>query len=408
VNSSLSIRAVARQSTLPPTPRKIAIRWILAVTPILGLILLVIGHYTLGTNDDLEPKLPIIDTPHVEGKRIVFSERFAAKIGLKTVEIKDASLVPTVSVIGEVTFNPQYVAQVGTRLRGLVRDVFRFEGTHVKQGELLAQIDSPELGEAQAAVSTLKAQTIAAKQNAKRELDLAEKRLTTQKESEEAIATENAYSAMLAAAQQKVAALAGRYSDSNRQNLGLHQLVSPLEGTIVERNIAKGQLVDGSHTAFLIANLDYLWVELSVFERSLPAIREGDNVELRPLGYTGPPIQGRVAQIGQSLDEHTRSAAVRVQVDNKDRRLRPGQAIDATIHTSGTAIESGIVVAPTAVTFVDGKPTVFVADSPNSVVPTEVTLGVSSGQGQQILKGLKPGQFVVTDGAFELKSELYR
>lgn len=264
------------------------------------------------------------------------------------------------------------------------------------------------MGEAQAAVSTLKAQATAAQRNATREKDLAEKRLTTLKESEEAVAAEDTYNAMLAAAQQKVTALAGRYAEGSRQNLGLHQLVSPLEGTIVERFISKGQLVDGAHTAFLIANLDHLWVELSVFERSLPAIREGDKVELRPLGYTGEALAGTVAQIGQRLDTHTRSATVRIQVDNKKRLLRPGQAIDATIHTSGTAIEAGIVVAPTAVTFVDGVPTIFVADSPHSVIPTEVTLGATGGQGQQILEGIRPGQHVVTEGSFELKSELFR
>jgi cobalt-zinc-cadmium efflux system membrane fusion protein len=396
------------KSTLPPTKRKLVFRWLMAAAPVVGLALLVVGHYTIGTNGEAVAALPTTDTPRVEGKRIIFSERYAKRIGLKTVEIKDAALVPTVSVVGQVTFNPQYVAQVGTRLRGLVRDVYRFEGASVKLGDLLAQIDSPELGEAQAAVSTLKAQATAAQRNATREKDLAEKRLTTLKESEEAVAAEDTYNAMLAAAQQKVTALAGRYAEGSRQNLGLHQLVSPLEGTIVERFISKGQLVDGAHTAFLIANLDHLWVELSVFERSLPAIREGDKVELRPLGYTGEALAGTVAQIGQRLDTHTRSATVRIQVDNKKRLLRPGQAIDATIHTSGTAIEAGIVVAPTAVTFVDGVPTIFVADSPHSVIPTEVTLGATGGQGQQILEGIRPGQHVVTEGSFELKSELFR
>jgi cobalt-zinc-cadmium efflux system membrane fusion protein len=192
------------------------------------------------------------------------------------------------------------------------------------------------------------------------------------------------------------------------QQLGFHQLVSPLTGTIVERHISKGQLVDGAFSAFLIANLDHLWVELSVFERSLPHIRKGDQVELRALGSTEAPIVGRVAQIADTLDESNKSAVVRVEVDNRERKLRPGQAIDATIHVSGAAVTSGLVVAPAAVTFVDGKPTVFVADSPLSVVPTEVVLGVSGSQGQQIVEGLRAGQQIVTEGTFELKSELFR
>jgi cobalt-zinc-cadmium efflux system membrane fusion protein len=393
---------------MSPRTRKLLKRWFWVSVPLIVLLALVSTYYAHEASAQKQPSLPVNDTPRVEGKRILFSERYAKRINLRTTEISGGTLVPSVSVVGTVTFDPKYVAQVGTRLRGLIRDVYRFEGTTVKSGERLAQIDSPELGEAQAAVATLKAQALAAHRNAKREQELAEKRLTTLKESEDAIAAEDAYNAMLAAAQQKVTALSGRYTENSARTLGLHELVSPLDGTIVERQISKGQLVDGSHTAFLIANLDHLWVELAVFERSLPSVRENDNVELRPLGDNGSPILGRVAQIGNQIDESTRSATVRIKVDNRERRLRPGQAIDATIHTSGTIIDSGVVIPPSAVTFVDGKPTVFVADSPTSVVPTEVQLGASGGQGQQIVDGLRTGQRVVVTGAFELKSELFR
>jgi cobalt-zinc-cadmium efflux system membrane fusion protein len=407
MNESSTLAPVVPETVVPVTRSKRRSRWLLVGLPVLGATLLLFAHFARGASVAM-PALPKDDTPRVDGRRIVFSERYAKRIGLKTAEIKDTSLVPSVSVVGSVTFNPEYVSEVGTRLRGLVREVYRFEGATVKQGEVLAQIDSPELGEAQAAVTSLMAQTVAAHRNAQREKDLRAQRLTTLKESEDAAAAVETYDAMLAAARQKVTALAGRSSAVTTQQLGFHQLVSPLTGTIVERHISKGQLVDGAFSAFLIANLDHLWVELSVFERSLPHIRKGDQVELRALGSTEAPIVGRVAQIADTLDESNKSAVVRVEVDNRERKLRPGQAIDATIHVSGAAVTSGLVVAPAAVTFVDGKPTVFVADSPLSVVPTEVVLGVSGSQGQQIVEGLRAGQQIVTEGTFELKSELFR
>jgi multidrug efflux pump subunit AcrA (membrane-fusion protein) len=61
-----------------------------------------------------------------------------------------------------------------------------------------------------------------------------------------------------------------------------------------------------------------------------------------------------------------------------------------------------------AITYVDGKPMVFVSESPNVVAATEVVLGVSSGTEQQVESGLLPGQNVVVAGTFELKSELFR
>ncbi len=381
---------------------KVLVLAMVAVLVLLGIAGWVIAKPQVGTKP-----LPQSDAPRIEGRHIVFTERFAKRIKLSSAEVRESSLVPTIAVVGTVTFDPEHVARIGTRLRGLVRDVRHYEGDAVKRGTLLAEIDSPELGEAQASVTTLFAQVEAARRNATREQDLAEQKLTTLKESEEANATKNMYAAMLAAARQKVTALAGRYNDSP-QMLGVHDLTTPLEGTIVERHVSKGQLVDGNHIAFVVADLDHLWVELAVFERSLPNIHEGDAVELRALGMTGEPLLGRVAHVGNVLDSDTRSATVRIAIENKKRLLRPGQAVDAVIRTTGATVSAGLVIPKPSVTFVDGKPTVFVLIAPNSVEAAEVDLGASSGNDQQVTGGLRVGQRVVVGGLFELKSELFR
>jgi cobalt-zinc-cadmium efflux system membrane fusion protein len=273
---------------------------------------------------------------------------------------------------------------------------------------LLASVDSPELGEAQAAVSSLQAEYDAAKRNAEREQKLADDKLTTLKESEEATALAGKYQALLNAALQKVSALSGSAAARPAKAIGVHVIVSPIEGTIVERHIAKGQLVEGDHIAFLIANLDTLWVELSVFERGLPMVRVGDEVVLRPLGSHEEGLKGKVANVGQVLNAATRSAPVRVVVDNRSRLLRPGQAVDANIRAGGSSVDAGPVVPPDAVTYVDGKPTVFVMDTPTSVRVVPVELGATDGRELHIVRGLKVGERVVTSGTFELKSELFR
>lgn len=352
--------------------------------------------------------IPESQVPRVNGRRIEFSEAFAKRVGIKTAPARKASLVPTVAVVGTVTFDPQHVARIGTRLKGLVRNVRHLEGDTVRRGTLLAEIDSPELGEAQASVTMLRAQAEAAKRNADREQGLAEQRLTTLKESEDANANKDAMRALLAAAQQKVAALAGSPREGTDKTLGVHELLSPLDGTIVERRISRGQLVQSEHTAFVVANLDYLWVELAVFEKHLSQIRDGDAVELKPMGSKGESLKGRVAHVSSVLDEDTRSATIRVEVSNKERKLRPGQAVDAIIHATSAAVEDGIVIPSSAITYVDGKPTVFVAEQPNSVVISQVELGASSGAEQQIHSGVEADQLVVVSGTFELKSELFR
>jgi cobalt-zinc-cadmium efflux system membrane fusion protein len=85
-----------------------------------------------------------------------------------------------------------------------------------------------------------------------------------------------------------------------------------------------------------------------------------------------------------------------------------GQAVKATIHSSGGDTGPQPVVDVGAVTLVDGKPTVFVVVEPNVVRATGVTLGASDGHQAEVAQGLQPGDRVVTAGAFALKSELFR
>jgi cobalt-zinc-cadmium efflux system membrane fusion protein len=354
--------------------------------------------------------------PRVEGKHIVFSDEYAKGIGLATWQVGREEVVPAYSVVGTATFDPAHVSSVGAKLRGIVRDVFRFEGSAVKRGDALAGIDSPELGEAQASESMLAAQSKAARSLSERENALAERQLTTARDVEEANANADRAQALLSAAKQRLTALAGRpASTAAARALGLHVLAAPISGTIIERHVSKGQWVDANHLAFLIADLDHLWVELSVYERALPSIKVGDVVELHAeaprVGKVEPAdnvVYGEVAQVAPVLNEQTRGATLRVHVDNRQRRFRPGQSISATIRATAAGLDDVPTVPSSAVTYVDGEPTVFVADSSTSVIATRVELGESNGQKVQIRSGIETGQQVVIRGTNELRNELFR
>ncbi len=348
------------------------------------------------------------DVPHVEGDRIVFSEAFASRIGLERTEVKHAPLTPVLSVVGTVTFNPEHMAAVGTRLRGLVRTVHKFEGDVVKKGELLAAVESAELGEAQAAVATLEAEMRAAEMNATREKQLMIRQLSTAREFEVAQAELTKYKALLHAARQRVAALGSSADGRGVIGFGRHAVRSPINGTIIERQISTGQSVQADLVAFRVANLDQLWVELAVFEQGLSSIRIGDEVVLSPLVNPTQRIEGRIAHIAAQIDPDTRSADVRIAIEDKTRQLRPGQAVTAKIEASRGAQRPVLLIPNTAVTVVDGQPTVFVCDSPKSVRAVPVELGATNGDQQQILNGLEEGQSVAVRGVFALKSELFR
>ena len=378
---------------------------------LLGGALLMVGacSFFLQRSGEAAPEpVPLADVPRVLGDRITFSDAFAKRAGIRLDRVRVARLVPLVAAVGTADFNAEYVAAIGTRLRGLVSRVAKFEGDAVDAGTVLARVDSAELGEAQAAVSMLDAESHAAELNAEREAKLAERSLTTARELEMAAVEAKKASLMLGAAQQKVAALGGSARSKGELSLGAHEVRSPIKGTVVERNVAPGQFVEGQLVAFKVADLDHLWIELDVFERSLGLISVGDRTELCALSNGAQKLSGRVAKVASRIDAETHSAKVRIEVENYDRKLRVGQAVQATIHSSGGNLSSKPVALSSAITFVDGKPTLFVASGPNSVRAVAVDLGVSDADETEILAGLSEADQIVTEGAFALKSELFR
>ncbi len=390
----------------PPTPRaRLQKRLVFG-----GAVLAIVagGIFALQGQGEAAPSAEAAaDVPRVNGEQIRFSDTFAQRAGIKLAKVRFDQLVPVVAAVGTADFNAEHVAAVGTRLRGLVSSVRKFEGDVVEAGAILARIESAELGEAQAAVSMLAAERHAAELNAEREARLAERSLTTAREVELASVEAKKAGLLLGAAQQKVAALGGN-ARPNNVVLGAHEVRSPIAGTVVERYVAPGQFVEGQLVAFKVANLDHLWIELDVFERNLSRVAVGDKAELRPLSAGADTLQGRVAKVASRIDQETHSAKVRIEVENKDRKLRVGQAVQATIHTSGGDLAPRPIVPTSAITFVDGKPTVFVGAGPNAVRVATVQLGANDDDETEILAGLTATDQVVTEGAFALKSELFR
>lgn len=358
-----------------------------------------------GKNGSAPSPTPALDAPRVEGPNIKFSKAFAERSGIKIAPVVNAALVPVINAVGTMDFDPEYVAAVGARLRGLVTRVEKFEGDKVDVGTVLAVIESSELGEAQAAVSTLEAEKQGADLNLRREQELVEKRLSTAREAEVAAVESQRYAHLLNAARQKVASLAG---SSRSTRLGAHELRSPIAGTVVGRGVAPGQTVEGEIVAFRVANIEHLWLGLDVFEKNIALVKVGDKVDLSPVAAPAEGFEGRVARVGAVIDPETNAAYVRVEIDNKDGRLRAGQAVNARIHGSARGPEEGALVPTTAITFVDGKPTVFVTTGEGSVRVANVEVGLTDGPRTEVKSGVKPGDSVVSEGVFALKSELFR
>lgn len=346
---------------------------------------------------------PPRDVPYMDGKWIRYSPAFAARSKLEFGLPESAGLTPVVNVTGTVTFDPERVAAVGARISGRVRRIAKFPGDPVKAGDTLAELESADLGQAQSAVFAARAHADAANANEKRETQLAEARVSSQRDAELARATAASARADLHAAEQRVRALGG----NGATEIGILAVTTPIPGKIVESHVSRGQSVEPSATLFRVADLDRVWIELAVFERELGHISAGDTVEISPQTNLAVVLGGKVAHVGDTIDRETRSGDVRVVVDNVDGSLRPGQSVLAKIHTKTTP--SAVLLLPRdAITSVDGKQTVFVEHDATSVEPRAVTTGARDGTRVEITLGLAPTDRVATSGVFALKSEIFR
>ena len=414
----------------------------------IGLLALLVGLAVWLTRDgearapDAKPTVPFED-----GGDIVVPAAFAKVIDFASENVTQQTLTAAVRAVGTAIFDPHYEQVVGTRVAGIVTKLLRFEGEAVRKGDVLAEVTSAELADAQATVIVARAALKAAERNRLREGNLAKDQLTTAREVEEAERELQEQRARLEAGEQRVRALGATTPGTK----GTYPLVAGIAGTVVERHINLGQAVDANLEAFHIANLDHLWVEMRVPESSLENIRSGDTVQITGIDGDGPVIEGRVAHIGNLIDPETRTADIRVEVDNQSvpaadappevstsgdssasapakrpakkaaskqtptelkHLLRAGQAVKAEIQATGVSAEV-VTVPEGAVVDVDGEKCVFLhigseEGGAQRVRRVPVELGTSDGTFREVRAGLSQGQRVVTTGVFALKSELYR
>jgi cobalt-zinc-cadmium efflux system membrane fusion protein len=343
------------------------------------------------------------DVPYLEGKWIRYSAAFAERNKLSFASATLGSLSPEVHLTGTVDYDPDRVAAIGARIPGRVRDVFKVEGDQVKPGDVLAEIESAQLGAAQAALISARARHTAALANARREKELANAKISSDRVAEVAAVAEASARAELRAAEGRLHAMGG----AHRGEPGILQLQSPIAGRVVARHLSRGQFVEPTLTAFKVADLSRVFVQLAVFERDVTTIQTGDKVELEVPGRGQRQISGSVAYVGGEIDLQTKTAPVRVVVERSPVPLRPGQSVYGTIHVSARA-KPTLVLPREAVISVDGDWTAFVAHDATSVEPRSIELGRQDADKIEVVKGLSKDERVVVHGVFALKSEIFR
>lgn len=185
---------------------------------------------------------------------------------------------------------------------------------------------------------------------------------------------------------------------------------SSIGGVVLSRDARPGAVVQPGAPLVAVSNTTTLWIDVSVTDRTASALRSGTRVRFAVPAYPSDTFSARIVSVGATLDSSTRTILVRGLVDNKRGRLRP--QMFASVWFDGGSGQSGLAVPEGAVMLLDERSVVFIArPEKNGTVRFErrdVTVGVVAGGLVPILSGLAPGELVVTEGAFALKSEFSR
>jgi len=181
-------------------------------------------------------------------------------------------------------------------------------------------------------------------------------------------------------------------------------------GTVLELLVHQGAYVNAGTPLFRIADLSRLWVQLDAYESDLARIKVKQEVSLRVESFPGELFQGKVSFIDPVVDPRMRTARVRVEVTNKDGRLRPGMFAEAVLDAPDRHIGTLPLVIPASAPLFTGTRSVVYVEVPNKDRPTyearEVRLGPKAGDLYPVVSGLEEGDRVVTQGAFRIDSDL--
>ena len=335
------------------------------------------------------------------------------RLQLKFAKITEKNMDVEVTAPATVQPNTYKQIHVSPLVGGVVTQVAAELGQTVTRGQTLVRIFSQDLAEAQAMYISTAAEAEADHKKLVRTQELLAAGAASRRQLEEAEATHQAHEAHLEGARKKLLLLgldsaqladveAGNQAETNIS------ISSPLDGVVTVRNVNLGQVVTVAQDLLTVTDLSSVWIEANLFENDLGAVRIGTPATITSRAYAGRQFHGAVSYIDPQIDPTTRTARVRVPIDNPGLSLKLGMYMEAQFTSSG---EGKVPVVPkSAVQTIGVTSVVFVPVNrePGHFLQQTVKTGEESVDGLRIVEGLKVGDTVVTDGSVLLRAEAIR
>ncbi len=321
---------------------------------------------------------------------MALSEKSRAMLQVETAEAKRVPANASLRLSGMIAVDETAVIQIASRVNGRIDKLFAdFTGKEVAKGEPLASIYSPDLISAQEEL--LQARSSGQANN----IESAREKLK-----------------LLGVHEQQIAAIEKRGATQDHIDF-----LSPATGTILMKSAIEGSYIKEGSLLFSIADLRTVWAKIDVYESDLSLVRVGQIARLRVDTLPGRSWESQIEFVDPVLNRKTRTASVRLIVENDDLVLKPGMLARATvevpINASGYPAtadedESLPLLIPASAPLITGERAVVYVETDNSgeYEGRNIQLGPRVGDAYVVLNGLNAGEKVVVKGNFRIDSAL--
>ncbi|MBE7516136.1 MAG: efflux RND transporter periplasmic adaptor subunit [Chloracidobacterium sp.] len=275
----------------------------------------------------------------------------------------------------------------------------------------IGAVSREEMEQATTKLRTAEAAQVESKERYGRAVKVAEINPVSRSEFEQAAVRRQAAESDLAAARQRLLlyGLSSAKIDALRSPSQITSeltVAAPVSGTVTSRAVNAGEAVEANKEIVRITDLANVWVIAQVYEKDLPGVREGSGASITSEAFPDRLFRGRVTYIDPNIKPETRTAQVRIELDNPGRQLRIGMYVNAAFGSTGVAERTMPVVASGAVQNLNDAQVVFVAtERPNVFLMRRVRLLPEENGRFPVVEGLKVGDRIVTDGSFLLRAE---
>ncbi|MBI5508910.1 MAG: efflux RND transporter periplasmic adaptor subunit [Deltaproteobacteria bacterium] len=339
------------------------------------------------------------DGAPADGTKVRFKTKETARLaGLGFARVEERPRRSELTTTARVVYDAARVAQINARSPGVVRAIRADVGSQVRVGAPLAVIDSAGVGADQSRAQAARSRVQVAEAGHARVATLHAEGIAAQREVLAARQELETARAELAAAQAALGMVGGTADGAAR-----YALTTPIAGVVTERHAALGRLVDTEATLFEVVDTSVMWAELDIPEAELPRVAVGQTVVLSVDGLADRERSGTLSYLAPAIDLQTRTVKGRVALANADGGLRANMFGRATI--SVTAPRPALMVPRAAVQRARSAQLVFVRLFEDQFEARRVQVGQADGALLEVTGRLQPGDEVVTDGSFLLKTE---